>query len=821
MLLNETLRLVFLLLICAVFSGCGIFGVQSFIVLPQFYLRSSSCEWNKKYSSKTALFVRNSGERNNTRHRTNQNPAIAINKRLVELSKKKQWRKLLEVAEEEQASFDNVNYATIMSQLWRIRSFNKQDPHFLAFLRALATMIEERGLPWIQARSASNIIHALGKMKLRNPNTKRILEWISTPETAAIFVEEGEPQEVSNVAWAFAKLGFEAPNLFAEIERQSKWFVEEGTPQAVANTAWACATLGFEAPNLFAEIERRSKWLVEEGTPQAVSNTAWACATLGCEAPELFAVIERQSKWLVETGTPQAVSNVALACAKLGFEAPKLFAEIERRSEWLVKEGNPQDAANTAWACATLGFEAPNLFAEIEHRSQWLVEEGIPQAVANTAWACATLGFEAPNLFAEIELRSKWLVESGTPQGVTNTAWACAKLGFEAPQLFAEIDCQSKWLVQEGNPQAVANTVWALATLGYEASELFVELDRHADRFIEQANPQDISNTCYAIAVLGMSKGLEPLLAKLWERAIDLFCADEGFCDLDLQQLAQTLIFAEVDGIKVPQMPQRMAKRMELVRNSVDESMSRWIGISQLLNEIGFEHECEVSPDSSISGGILAIDFACPERKIAIEFDGPWRYLKAVGSGKLTSTENGATKAKRRYLEQLGWTVINIDFRDYIQAHRASTEKRWLWGLLNGSGVSISNEHKSKYKTDGVAGRQKGLNAPQRKAGLLSAPAIDNRIPFKNVVKKDSERFEAALVQELRERGITSIPMTRSGKPDFVGMKSALKVWALEGDNDPMAKQDKKYRASFVPKCPAVWTSIFGEFRGQWTSLRG
>ena len=80
---------------------------------------------------------------------------------------------------------------------------------------------------------------------------------------------EGDPQAVANVAWACAKLGFEAPNLFAEIELRSKWLVETGNPQNVANTAWACATLGFEAPNLFAEIELRSKWLVEEGNPQA------------------------------------------------------------------------------------------------------------------------------------------------------------------------------------------------------------------------------------------------------------------------------------------------------------------------------------------------------------------------------------------------------------------------------------------------------------------------------------------------------------------------------------------------------------------------
>jgi len=259
-----------------------------------------------------------------------------------------------------------------------------------------------------------------------------------------------------------------------------------------------------------------------------------------------------------------------------------------------------------------------------------------------------------------------------------------------------------------------------------------------------------------------------------------------------------------------------MAKEMEVVQNTVDENVSHSSKkVSQLLNEVGFHHECEVSPDSSISGDMLAIDFACPEQMIAIEFDGPSHFLKAVGSGKLTSTENGATKAKRRYLEQLGWTVINIDYRDYIQAQQASNEAWWLQNILNASGVSLSNEQIPKYKTNGVAGQQKGLNAPQKKAGLLSVNAIDNRIPFKNVVKKDSDRFEDALVQELTLRGITSIPMTKSGKPDFIKMKAAMKAWALEADNDPKAKQDKKYRASFVPKCPSVWASIFGELKVQ------
>jgi len=59
-------------------------------------------------------------------------------------------------------------------------------------------MIEQRGLPWIETQGLANIIHAIGKMRLKNQSTKRILDWISTPDIASQFVKEGESQAVAN-----------------------------------------------------------------------------------------------------------------------------------------------------------------------------------------------------------------------------------------------------------------------------------------------------------------------------------------------------------------------------------------------------------------------------------------------------------------------------------------------------------------------------------------------------------------------------------------------------------------------------------------------
>jgi len=141
---------------------------------------------------------------------------------MIGLGKSKDWNGLLELIIKEQMNFDNVNYATAMSQLGRIWSFDKSDPRFLSYMQGLVELIEKRGLPWIQARSISNIVHAVAKMQIKNQSTEQITNWISQPEVAAQFVKEGNPQAVANTVWAFATLGYDAPNMFAEIEQNAE-----------------------------------------------------------------------------------------------------------------------------------------------------------------------------------------------------------------------------------------------------------------------------------------------------------------------------------------------------------------------------------------------------------------------------------------------------------------------------------------------------------------------------------------------------------------------------------------------------------------------
>jgi RAP domain len=272
--------------------------------------------------------------------------------------------------------------------------------------------------------------------------------------------------------------------------------------------------------------------------------------------------------------------------------------------------------------------------------------------------------------------------------------WALATLQTNAPKILAAVDERADLFLRHGTAQNISNCAWAFASLGFEATKFFNALDRDPRTFLgKELNLQSVANLCFAIAIVGRVVESQTLLLQLWDRAIQLYAEDAMFTDEQCWQMEQTAIFARAWGVELSPCPVAMAKSMEqamAAKNAKDNALSRGSKeVSKILTDIGFDHECEVPPDSNIVGGMMAIDFACTRRKVAIEYDGEWHFLRALGSGELTFQQDGSTKAKRRLLEQLGWTVINLDFREYMTACDMSKETEWIRAELNNSGVLL------------------------------------------------------------------------------------------------------------------------------------
>ena len=56
---------------------------------------------------------------------------------------------------------------------------------------------------------------------------------------------------------------------------------------------------------------------------------------------------------------------------------------------------------------------------------------------------------------------------------------------------------------------------------------------------------------------------------------------------------------------------------------------------------------------------------------------------------RITRIPNGTTRAKRRVLQKLGWTVISLDYRDYAEAKKEMRQRQWLGEQLQIAGLTV------------------------------------------------------------------------------------------------------------------------------------
>ncbi len=644
--------------------------------------------------------------------------AKEINHQLLEFGKNKDWERIIETYDKEKDNFNDINYATALTQLAKCSNPCKDDQRLNELLADISKQISVNHT-W-EARGMVNMLHSVAKMKLESADARYLVSSILRRDNLLRITEFGNAQDISNLAWSCATLNVSASDLPQAMNEQAERLVETGSSQAIANTAWACATLGIKCPQLFAAIDKDTSKFIKAASTQHIANTAWACATLGIECPNFFNAVEDRATELVLHGKTQEIANTAWAFATLGCRGYGLFSAIDSNADDFVEKAKSQEMANTAWASATLGIQSPSLFQKIDQKAHRFINGGDVQAIANTAWAFATLDVACPSLLYIIDKNSKRLVDSGTTQEIGNLAWSVVKLGQDSPMIFAAIEKRLGWFFQNGTTQEISNVIWAfgqislyspavrrkidsqasailfssernddintqsaantsiaLAQLDHISTSFFDLLCHNMDNVIKNGSELHIANICYAFAILDLALEYEGAFRKLWDCAIllDPASIDHG---MGIQLLQTYVMVSQIMDIPPPnnihQYPQSIP--LATVRSKAQRMMSK------LLNEIDFIHEMEVSPfpeDSTLPSGLLALDAASKEKKIAIEFNGPSHFLREVRTGMfLNNMKNGPTKAKRRLLERLGWRVVDIDYFDWAQMKTKSARKQLL-----------------------------------------------------------------------------------------------------------------------------------------------
>jgi len=214
-------------------------------------------------------------------------PSYFQNKKLLAFSDAGDWKGMLTFAVKNREKFNDTNWSTLFGRLGRFgrESTLIKNNETLKFLVVqFESKIKLEGLEWMSVRNIANTEHGFGVMGV----TSKLL-FDSVENVADRITRDGRPQEISNIAYACAKLGEKRTKHFDEVNRRSgtEKIVRHGKPQEIANTVWAMATLGHKAEFLAGVLNREdfAAWFVEEISTQDISNKIWAMAALDLTGP--------------------------------------------------------------------------------------------------------------------------------------------------------------------------------------------------------------------------------------------------------------------------------------------------------------------------------------------------------------------------------------------------------------------------------------------------------------------------------------------------------------------------------------------------------
>ena len=286
-----------------------------------------------------------------------------IQTKILALGEKGKWKQLLQMCMYQKQQFNPIHYATVMSQLVRVRGLPKDDSGFQELIKDLNMKFVNSGLTWMGSpRPVANIVHAIAKMRLENdPLAMQIVRVIDQGTNAEWMMKNGNTQTVANSIWACGKLGIPCPKLIALLESKAQWMFDNGNTQDIANSLWACATLNTPCPNMIRLLEANAERIFEDGNAQAIANVLWACGKLKIPCPNMIGLLEENAEWMFENGKAQNVSNSVWACGRLGIPCPNMIELLEAKAEWMFENGNKRNIDQCISACRKLKLECPKM----------------------------------------------------------------------------------------------------------------------------------------------------------------------------------------------------------------------------------------------------------------------------------------------------------------------------------------------------------------------------------------------------------------------------------------------------------------------------
>eukprot|EP00930_Biecheleria_cincta_P024400 TRINITY_DN17468_c0_g1_i1.p1 TRINITY_DN17468_c0_g1~~TRINITY_DN17468_c0_g1_i1.p1 ORF type:complete len:593 (+),score=110.24 TRINITY_DN17468_c0_g1_i1:125-1780(+) len=242
------------------------------------------------------------------------------------------------------------------------------------------------------ATASSDVVHEV----ISHPAFNALLHAVETQATAARIqvandpdgAEETMPAQCASIlAWSLASLGICHLTLLEALADVAIPGVDQFQPYEVTNMLWAYAKLGASSrcPDLIAALARRLRrrsW--EEFKAHSLSLAMWSFATANWHDVELLENIGLELSTRMMDLKPESISNICWAFAEKHVAHPALFeavaiAAVKGKALVHVKPGDLTIILRAYAMCASTGTPVlPGFFAKIGWASVELAQHMLP-----------------------------------------------------------------------------------------------------------------------------------------------------------------------------------------------------------------------------------------------------------------------------------------------------------------------------------------------------------------------------------------------------------------------------------------------------------
>ncbi|MCO5609280.1 hypothetical protein L7F22_063506 [Adiantum nelumboides] len=386
--------------------------------------------------------------------------------------------------------------------------------------------------------------------------------------------------------------------------------------------------------------------------------------------------LHRIAKHMEISGTPKG--------DRLDFARKRFMAELVARSMEVLPGCSAQGLSNIAWALSKIGGNTL-YFSEMDVIANAVlakVSDFNSQNVANTLGAYASMQHAAPRVFASLHNHAVDILEIFNSQELAQVLWAHAELMQPADRLLDSLDriCLSSENSRSGPTLSDSFIDSDLSTTHFEHFLSSKSSPHNANPFVN-ASAEHLANLGWSYTVLDQID--RPAFKYLWQMLESILNQNVnntgnntwGLSTWHLSQIHQVNLCLQY-GYAHHALSLRVLLKDAAAQAWGNQKCKIWSpseyqkNVKWLLVSMGQDWVAEYTASD------YSLDFALPEKKIAIEIDGPSHFIRNSG------LPLGHTILKRRLLSQAGWRVLPISYEVWEELDGEIEQMNFLKELL-------------------------------------------------------------------------------------------------------------------------------------------